>query len=70
MGLIQLTDRICYLPHDPEEDRPMLAYVRGDQIDAGHRCRILRRARGGLLYGVGKQGPFPPHVHRHHPLAL
>ncbi|WP_297721051.1 MBL fold metallo-hydrolase [Intestinimonas sp.] len=40
MGLIQLTDRICYLPHEPEVDRPMLAYVRGDKftlaIDAGY----------------------------------
>lgn len=40
MGLNKLTDRIYYLPHDPEVDRPMLAYVKGDKrslaIDAGY----------------------------------
>lgn len=46
MGLIQLTDRICYLPHDPEVDRPMLAYVRGEKftlaIDAGYSAGHVR----------------------------
>lgn len=40
MGLNQLTDRIYYLEHDPEVDRPMLAYLKGDRfslaVDAGY----------------------------------
>lgn len=40
MGLNKLTDKIYFLPHEPELDRPMLAYVRGDNlslaIDAGY----------------------------------
>ena len=29
MGLNRLTDRIYYLEHEPETDRPMLAYIEG-----------------------------------------
>lgn len=40
MDLVKLTDRISYLPHHAELDRPMLAYVKGDRfalaIDAGY----------------------------------
>lgn len=40
MGLMKLTDRIYYLPHNPDVDRPMLAYLKGSQlslaIDAGY----------------------------------
>ena len=40
MGLEQLTEHIFYLPHEPETDRPMLAYVRGERfslaVDAGY----------------------------------
>lgn len=40
MELKKLTDRIYYLPHEPEADRPMLVYVKGDRlslaIDAGY----------------------------------
>lgn len=40
MGLMQLTDRIYYLPHNPDVDRPMLAYIKGSRfslaIDAGY----------------------------------
>ena len=40
MKLEKITDRIYYLPHEPEVDRPMLAYVKGDKwslaIDAGY----------------------------------
>ncbi|MED9822192.1 MAG: MBL fold metallo-hydrolase [Christensenellales bacterium] len=39
-ALVKLTDRIAYLPHEPEVDRPMLAYIRGDRrtlaVDAGY----------------------------------
>ena len=40
MGLEKLTDRIYYYPHQPEFDRPMLAYVKGSKfslaVDAGY----------------------------------
>ena len=40
MGLNRLTDRIYFLAHEPETDRPMLAYIKGDRfslsIDAGY----------------------------------
>lgn len=40
MGLTKLTNRIYFLEHDPEVDRPMLAYIKGDKlslaIDAGY----------------------------------
>lgn len=40
MGLNRLTSRIYFLEHDPEVDRPMLAYLKGDKfslaIDAGY----------------------------------
>ncbi len=40
MELNRLTDRIYYLEHEPDVDRPMLAYVKGDKyslaIDAGY----------------------------------
>ena len=39
MSLIQITDRMWYLPACEETDRPVLGYIRGDryalQIDAG-----------------------------------
>ena len=40
MGLNKLTNRIYFLEHDPEADRPMLAYLKGDKlslaVDAGY----------------------------------
>ena len=40
MGLKKFNDRIFYLPHQPETDRPLLAYVKGNKlalaIDAGN----------------------------------
>ena len=40
MGLNKLTNHIFYLEHNPEVDRPMLGYVKGDKyslaIDAGY----------------------------------
>ena len=40
MGLNKLTNRIYFLEHAPEVDRPMLAYLKGDKIslaiDAGY----------------------------------
>ena len=46
MGWNQLTDRIYFLEHDPEADRPMLAYLKGDTfslaIDAGYSASHVR----------------------------
>lgn len=40
MKLRQLSDKIFYYPHEPENDRPMLAYLKGSKfslaIDAGY----------------------------------
>lgn len=51
MELVQLTDRISYLPHQPERERPLLAYIRGDRyclaIDAGYSSRHV-----GLFYSA------------------
>lgn len=43
MKLVQLTNRIYYNPHQPETDRPMQAYLKGNKvslaIDAGYSAR-------------------------------
>ena len=40
MNMRKLTERVYYYPHQPETDRPMLAYIRGSRwamaIDAGN----------------------------------
>lgn len=40
MGLEKISDRVFYYPHQPETDRPMLAYIKGERIalaiDAGN----------------------------------
>ena len=40
MNLKKITDRVYCLPHDPETDRPVLGYIRGDKyalaIEAGN----------------------------------
>lgn len=45
MELKKLTKNIYYLPHEPEVDRPMLAYVKGEKyslaVDAGYSfCHV------------------------------
>ena len=63
MGLKNLTKNIYFLPHEPEVDRPMLAYVKGDKfslaVDAGYSKKhvqdfyrknpILRSLRIGIM---------------------
>lgn len=43
MELVQMSDRVFYYPHQPEVDRPMLAYIKGDRfslaIDAGYSAK-------------------------------
>ena len=45
MELKKLMKNIYYLPHEPEVDRPMLAYVKGEKyslaVDAGYSfCHV------------------------------
>lgn len=45
MELKKLTKNIYYLPHEPEVDRPMLAYVKGEKyslaVDSGYSfCHV------------------------------
>lgn len=44
--LKRLTERVWYLPHEKERDRPALGYVRGDRwclaVDAGHSAAHVR----------------------------
>lgn len=46
MGLKNLSEHIYFLPHKPEVDRPMLAYVKGERfslaIDAGYSRRHVQ----------------------------
>lgn len=46
MGLTKLTNHIYFLEHNPEVDRPMLAYIKGDKfslaIDAGYSASHVR----------------------------
>lgn len=46
MKLNKLTNRIYFLEHDPEADRPMLAYLKGDKlslaVDAGYSVLMFR----------------------------
>lgn len=52
--LHQLSDRVWYLPHSPETDRPVLGYIRGDRysfmVDAGasgaHAALFLQAVAG------------------------
>lgn len=59
MKLNRLTDRIYCFEHDPEVDRPMLAYVKGDKltlaIDAGYSARHVDEFYRALaLNGLAK----------------
>ena len=50
MRLEQLTSRIFYYPHQPETDRPMLAYINGSRIslaiDAGNSAAMWTNSMG------------------------
>ena len=52
MPLTQFTDRIYYLPHQPERERPLLAYIHGERyslaIDAGYSKRHVEEFYAGL----------------------
>lgn len=65
----QLTERIYYLPHSPETDRPTLGYVRGDRrclmLDGGNSPAHAAVFLSGLA-ALGLPGPDAVAVtHRH-----
>ena len=53
MGLTKLTNRIYFLEHEPEVDRPMLAYIKGDKlslaIDAGYSSSHVQDFYNGSI---------------------
>lgn len=70
MGLMKLTDKIYYLPHETERDRPMLAYVKGAKrsmaIDAGYSSSHVNDFYGALE-AHGLKGPdFTVITHWHY----
>lgn len=47
MGLHKLTERVFYMDHEPEFDRPMLVYIKGEKyalaIDAGYSASHVKK---------------------------
>ncbi len=76
MGLKKLTDRIYFLPHEPERDRPMLAYVKGDKlslaVDAGYSSSHVKDFYGALeAHDLGKPNfTVITHWHYDHTFGL
>ena len=70
MGLKRLTDRIYYLEHEPETDRPMLAYIRGDKwslaIDAGYSSSHVADFYGAIEAEHLKKPDFTVITHWHY----
>ncbi len=70
MGLEKLTDRIYFLPHEPEFDRPMLAYVQGDAfslaIDAGYSASHVKDFYGALEANSLREPHFTVITHWHY----
>lgn len=70
MGLEKLTDRIYYYPHQPEADRPMLAYLRGSKfslaIDAGYSDHHVDEFYGILDSTSLKRPDFTVITHWHY----
>ena len=70
MGLNRLTDRIYYLEHEPETDRPMLAYIRGDKwslaIDAGYSSSHVADFYGAIEAEHLKKPDFTVITHWHY----
>lgn len=70
MQLDKLTNRIWFLPHEPERDRPMLAYIRGDRfslaIDAGYSEFHVRDFYGALKANGFAEPDFTVLTHWHY----
>ncbi|RGY95689.1 MBL fold metallo-hydrolase [Clostridium sp. AM58-1XD] len=70
MGLTKLTDNICFLPHEPERDRPMLAYVQGEKyslaIDAGYSASHVKDFYEALIANNFGEPDFTVITHWHY----
>lgn len=70
MGLNKLTEKIYYLPHEPEFDRPMLAYVKGDKfslaIDAGYSTSHVKDFYEALKANDFEEPDFTVITHWHY----
>lgn len=70
MGLNKLTNRIFYLEHEPETDRPMLAYIKGDKlslaIDAGYSEAHVRDFYKAIEAEHFKKPDFTVMTHWHY----
>lgn len=75
MGLNQLTNRIYFLEHDPEVDRPMLAYLKGDKfslaVDAGYSASHVQDFYRAIEVEHFNKPDFTviTHWHYDHPLG-
>ena len=69
MRLEQLTSRIFYYPHQPETDRPMLAYINGSRIslaiDAGNSTAHVDEFYGALAEANLKKPDITVITHWH-----
>ena len=70
MELNKLTDRIYYLPHEPEVDRPMLAYIKGEKfslaIDAGYSASHVEKFYKGIKECEFTEPDFTVITHWHY----
>lgn len=68
--LKRLTGRIFYCPHQPEFDRPLLAYLRGDRfslaIDAGYSAKHVDEFYAALGRAELKKPDFTVITHWHY----
>ena len=70
MELNKLTDKIYYLPHEPEVDRPMLAYIKGDNlslaIDAGYSASHVNDFYKSIQLNGFREPDFTVITHWHY----
>lgn len=70
MKLNKLTNRIYFLGHDPEADRPMLAYLKGDKfslaIDAGYSASHVQDFYKAIKAEGFKKPDFTVITHWHY----
>ena len=70
MGLTPLTNRIYFLEHDSEVDRPMLAYLKGDKfslaVDAGYSASHVRDFYRAIEEEQFNEPDFTVNTHWHY----
>lgn len=70
MELKQLTEHIFYTPHQPEYDRPMLAYLRGERfslaVDAGYSAMHTGGFYSALARAGFREPDFTVLIHWHY----